>query len=147
MPEQSTSFNTWAIVEVLGHKKVAGFVTEQTFGSAALIRVDVPETQQPERRGYVGNRWGAIAPRTTGAYSKLIGVGSIYCITPCTEEVARKAAVVIEGEHDPIPVAIPEERRLAAPTADADDAEDLDEFEVSSVGPDDDDDDAGWTDE
>lgn len=143
MPEQSQSFNTWAIVEVMGHKRFAGYVTEQTFGVATLIRVDVPATEQPEREGYVGNRWGKIAPRKTAAYSKLIGVGSIYCITPCTEEVARKVATVIEADNDPIPVAIPAERRLTAPEnpTTATDVEDLDDFEVASVGRDDDDDD------
>lgn len=101
MPEQSQSFNTWAIVEVMGHKKFAGFVTEQTFGAATMIRVDVPATEQPDGR-------------TTAEYSKLIGVGSIYMLTPCTEEVARKAAVVIERWNDPIPVSIPAERQLSA---------------------------------
>lgn len=114
MPEQSQSLNTWAIVEVMGHKRFAGFVTEQTFGVATLIRVDVPETEQAARNGYVNGRWGMCEPRTTGAYSKLIGVGSIYCITPCTEEVARKVAMVIEADNDPIPVAIPEARQLTA---------------------------------
>jgi len=126
MPEQSQSFNTWAIVEVMGHKRFAGYVTEQTFGVATLIRVDVPETQQPERRSWQGVR----AARTTAAYSKLIGVGSIYCITPCTEEVARRVAAVIEADNDPIPVAIPEDRRLPAPTgvgAAAEDDADWDE--------------------
>lgn len=97
------SFDCWAIVEVMGHKKFAGFVTEQTFGVATLIRVDVPATEQRDER-------------KTAEYSKLIGVGSIYCITPCTEEVARKCATALEAYNDPIPVAIPAERRLQAPT-------------------------------
>jgi hypothetical protein len=119
MPEQSTVFNTWAIVEVMGHKRFAGFVTEQSFGIAALIRVDVPETEQPAREGWVNGRWGNHPARTTARYSKLIGVGSIYCITPCTEEVARKVATVIEADNDPIPVALPVERQIPASTGDA----------------------------
>lgn len=114
MPETPKVLETWAIVEVMGHKKFAGFVTEQTFGSAALIRVDVPETEQDVRTADVP------ATRTTQAYSKLIGVGSIYCITPCTEEVARACATQLERWNDPIPVEMPVERRLAAGvTADA----------------------------
>lgn len=117
MPEQPQPLDCWAIVEVMGHKRFAGHVSEQLFGSAALIRVDVPATAQPasyRREAY-----------NTAEYSKLIGVASIYCITPCTEEVARRAAVVIECSNDPIPVAIPPERQLAAITTDA---EQLDEF-------------------
>lgn len=117
MPEQSQSFNTWAIVEIMGHKRFAGFVTEQSFGIAALIRIDVPETEQPEREVWVGGRWGKAPARKTSAYSKLIGVGSIYCITPCTEDVARKVATVIEADNDPIPVALPVERQIAASVA------------------------------
>lgn len=140
MPEQSQSFNTWAIVEVMGHKRFAGYVTEQVFGSAALIRVDVPATEQPPRRGYLPNGdYGTLPARTTAEYSKLIGVSSIYCITPCTEEVARKVARVIEAENDPIPVHIPVERQLPAPRASDDD---IDEEDVVPVGGSDDDDDA-----
>lgn len=125
MPEQNTSFNTWAIVEVMGHKKFAGHVTEQTLGAATLIRVDVPETEQPSRDGWIGENWGTIPARKTAAYSKLIGVGSIYMVTPCTEEVARKVARVIEANNDPIPVAIPAERQLAAvSSAEPEDVED-----------------------
>lgn len=127
MPEQATTFNTWAIVEVMGHKRFAGFVTEQSFGVATLIRVDVPATDQPERRGYLPDgRYGDIAPRTTAAYSKLIGVASIYMVTPCTEDVARKVATVIEADNDPIPVAIPVERQIPASVGGS-----LDEFDAS----------------
>ena len=122
MPEQQ-SLDMWAIVEVMGHKRYAGHVTEQAIGSAALIRVDVPATEQPER-----NTWSQLIPaRTTAAYSKLIGPASIYQITPCTEEVARKAAVVIESDNDPIPVAIPETHRIAPPLASLDDDAELDD--------------------
>lgn len=118
MPEQHQSFNTWAIVEILGHKRFAGYLTEQTFGVATLIRVDVPETEQPERNGWKGK----IPAHKTPSYSKLIGVSSIYCITPCTEEVARKAAAVIEADNQPLPVSLPQ---LPAPAAGADEAEDF----------------------
>lgn len=109
MPEQTQSLETWAIVEVMGHKKFAGYVTEQAFGAAALIRVDVPATEQP----------GGV---TTKPYSKLIGVGSIYCITPTTEAIARRVAQQLERWNEPIPVTLPEARQIAA-TSDAEDAE------------------------
>ena len=38
---------TWAIVEVMGHNRFAGFVQQVPMGGAAMIRVDVPEI--PER--------------------------------------------------------------------------------------------------
>lgn len=33
----------WGVVEIMGHQRYAGYVSEQTLGGAALIRVDVPE--------------------------------------------------------------------------------------------------------
>ena len=116
MPENTQPLETWAIVEVMGHKKFAGFVSEQTIGGAALIRVDVPETTQPNEI-------------LTKAYSKLIGVGSIYCITPCTEEVARACAQALERWNDPIPVDLPKPRLIPASVGVASDAEVIDDDE------------------
>jgi hypothetical protein len=115
--ERVTTLECWAIVEILGHKKFAGYVTEQSIGGAGLIRVDVPETEQLER--------------STKPYSKLIGVGSIYCITPCTEEIARACATQLERWSNPIPVDLPTQRQLHAGVA----------SDAEIVGGDDDDDD------
>lgn len=65
---------TWAIVEIMGHQRFAGYVSERAIGGASLLQVDVPECDG------------------RAAFTKLIGVGSIYAITPCTEETARAAA-------------------------------------------------------
>lgn len=70
---EEPKFESWAIVEVMGHKRFAGHVTEQAFGSASMLRIDVPEIDG------------------VPAFSKLIGIGSIYAITPCTEQTAREA--------------------------------------------------------
>lgn len=71
-------FETWAIVEVMGHKRFAGRVTEQEVGGASFVRVDVPKVGERE------------------AFTKLFGASSIYCITPCDEETAHRCA---EGFH------------------------------------------------
>lgn len=110
--EQGEKFDSWGVIEVMGHKKFAGRITEQTIAGAALIRVDVPELSMPDGS-------------TRNAFSKLIGVGSIYCITPTTEEVARKAAVVCaQYETNPLPVYIPETRQLATASVVDDDDDD-----------------------
>lgn len=67
-------FETWGIVEVMGHLKLAGHLTEQQVAGSALLRVDVPESEGRP------------------AFSRLFGAGSIYSITPTTEEVARGVA-------------------------------------------------------
>lgn len=69
-----TKFTEWAIVEVMGHQTYAGFVQEQTIGGASFIRVDVPAVGEHQ------------------AFTKLLGSGSIYAITPVSEEVAKMRA-------------------------------------------------------
>ncbi len=41
MTEQK--FEAWAIVELFGHQKIAGRLTEQTIGGCHFLRVDVPD--------------------------------------------------------------------------------------------------------
>ena len=62
---------TWAVVELMGHVKTAGQVTEETHFGTVLGRLDVPE---------IGDK-----PANTFFF----GGASIFRITPCTEEVAR----------------------------------------------------------
>jgi len=67
-------FEQWAIVEIMGHQRLAGKVSEQAIGGASFIRVDVPEVAgcQP--------------------FTKLLGSSAIYAITITDEETARAAA-------------------------------------------------------
>lgn len=125
--EQAEKFDTWGIVEVMGHKRFAGRITEQQLAGAALVRVDVPAVSTSNGGEY-------------NAFTKLIGVGSIYCITPTTEELAVKAARALAHEGAAMPVYIPEERQIPArvPSSEDDDwpqgHDDDDELdEVASV--------------
>lgn len=78
MQTDDKTFETWAIVEVMGHRQFAGFVSEQPIGGASFVRVDVPAVDAD----------GEQLP----AFTKLLGAGSIYAISPCTEETARAFA-------------------------------------------------------
>ena len=82
------SFESWAIVEVMGHKRMAGFVSEQTVAGTAFVRVDVPEFFGTGDRGEAGQHYPA--------FTKLLGPSSIYAITPCTEETARAFATKLQ---------------------------------------------------
>lgn len=92
MSEQQSKFEGWAIVEVMGHNTFQGFVTTESFGGTVLFRVDVPEI--PEQITEAGKR------EAVPAFTKLIGAGSIYCITPCTEETAKAAR--LSGVYRPL---------------------------------------------
>jgi len=69
-----TSFDNYCIVELFGHQKIAGRVTEQVIGGQSFVRVDVPQINgQP-------------------AFTRMFGSGAIYSITPVSEEIATQAA-------------------------------------------------------
>ena len=76
MDEQQS---TWAIVELFGHKTLAGRVTKDT-SLFPLLRIDVPATEA--------------APEFTAEY----GPGAIYGITYVSEEVARLTAAAVKAQ-------------------------------------------------
>lgn len=74
------SFNQWALVELFGHTRIAGRVTEQSIAGGALLRVDVPETS------------------STPAFTRFFGISAIYSINPVTEEVAKSLVEQMKAE-------------------------------------------------
>lgn len=91
-------FEQWCVVEIMGHKRFAGLVTEQSVGGTSFVRIDIPE---------VTTTGGQKLP----AFTKLFGAASIYCLSPCTEETARAFAASIRAEG----FALYEAPRLPAP--------------------------------
>ena len=99
MDTQQAKFDGWAIVEVMGHQTFVGYVTTEAYGQAVLFRIDVPQLDERERvtkaPAYVGDRYvSAGATVKEGAvqgFTKLVGSGSIYCITPCSKDAALAA--------------------------------------------------------
>ena len=69
--EQKRGFDEWALVELFGHQKIVGRVTEATLAGGAFLRVDVP------------------AFNGAKAFTRFYGPGAIYSINPVTEEIAR----------------------------------------------------------
>jgi len=74
------SFDQFCIVELFGHQRIAGRVTEQTIGGCNFVRVDVPS---------IGEKPG---------FTRLFGQGAIYAINPVTEEIANAAAKSFRAE-------------------------------------------------
>ncbi len=67
-------FEGWAILELMGHKRLAGYVTEVEFAGSAMIRIDIP-----------GDEEGDTA-------SQLYNSSAMYCLTPTDETTARRVA-------------------------------------------------------
>ena len=81
MPEQEKEgFESWAIVELFGHNRIAGKVSEASIGGCSFIRVDVPND---EGEGF--------------RFTRYFGNGAIYALNPVEEKVARVAAMNISA--------------------------------------------------
>lgn len=100
MEQEQTKFEGFAVVELFGHQHEIGFVSTQYFGGSAMFRVDVPELEGDREYALESPEWvdGRMAPVGTTvkrkgvpARTRLLGVGAIYALNPCTEEAARKA--------------------------------------------------------
>jgi len=119
--EQTSEFKGWAVVEIMGHNKLAGHVTTQAFGSNVMFRVHAPAADAVEQ---ILDRDRYINYQTVPAGSKVrvsrpefeqwVGVGSVYRMTPCSEEqalallpqkievveLAERKALAAADEHD-----------------------------------------------
>jgi hypothetical protein len=121
MTDQQSSFEGWAILEIFGHQRYAGFVKTEVFGTASMFRLDVPaleeRTRVTKRAGSVDGQWApagtTVKESATPGYSKLFGVGAIYCLTPCTQEAALAAVEEIQPRALML-VSLPEGKTLAA---------------------------------
>ncbi len=109
---EQAAFSHWAVVELFGHARIAGLVTEQQIGGASFIRVDVPELQVRARDSRLP---GPITVETRPAYTRFFGAAAIYAITPVAEEIARIAAEDIGG--NPVQVWLPMLHRAIAAKA------------------------------
>ena len=69
--ETDEQYEGWAIVEIMGRRRIIGYLTRQVMFGRDFMRVDLPAE-----------------PPATQFY----GADAVYCITPTTEDMARRAA-------------------------------------------------------
>ena len=74
-------FDEWAVIELFGHRKVAGKVTEFVIAGKGFLRVDIPEDERED-----GNKGQTI----------FYGPDAVYSIIPVGEDEARAASRVFE---------------------------------------------------
>lgn len=100
MSDEGTTFAGWVIIELMGHRRLAGWLSEQEIAGEGFLRLDVPDGD---------------GTKATQFYRP----AAVYCITPTTEETARRTAKL----------AVPEPvRRWELPAPDDDDDDDEDPF-------------------
>lgn len=72
-------FECFGLLELFGHQRLAGKLSEQTIGGCHFIRIDVPA---------VGD---------VPAYTRFFTQGAIYGVTVTTEDVARRLASTLQA--------------------------------------------------
>jgi len=72
--DEAQAVDQWAIVDLFGHTRIAGRISEETIGGCSFVRVDVPVIEEQQ------------------AVTKLYGQGAIYGITFVDEATAMMIA-------------------------------------------------------
>lgn len=103
----SERFEHWGIVELMGHQRASGRLTEEVIGGANLLRVDVPTDAHNFRTVYYG-------------------ASAIYALHITDEEAAR-AMAARSGARPPFAYEI-EGSRLPAITGNNRDRDEDEEF-------------------
>jgi hypothetical protein len=74
----------WALVELFGHQRVVGMVTVDPIECPGLIRVDIPDLKKNDKVERAG-------------FTRYIGRGAVYGITPIGEEMVRRLLPEVDG--------------------------------------------------
>lgn len=91
----SEKFEAWGIVELMGHQRASGRLSEQTVGGANLLRVDIPDGETFRTVFY--------------------GSSAIYAVHITDEAIARASATA-SGARPTYAYEVSEQlRKLAAP--------------------------------
>lgn len=99
--EPNAPFACWAVLELLGHRRLAGWITEQKVSGADYLRIDIPK--KPSVPASVPSEGAGTNAEPDKSESKkeaenavlstqFYGSGAVYGITPVTEEMARNIA-------------------------------------------------------
>lgn len=70
----------WAILELMGHRRLGGFVSEEEIAGKGFLRIGIP--------GDDGEEYAV----------QFYSPAAVYCVTPCTEEAARAVAAMSRPE-------------------------------------------------
>jgi hypothetical protein len=71
----------WCVLELMGHRRLGGRVTEDLIAGAKVLRIDIPDGD--------------------GMTTQFYGGGALYAMTPTSEEAARAVAAAV-GRPEPV---------------------------------------------
>jgi len=77
---EQEKFEQWCVIELFGHNRIAGLVSDAQIGGATFIRVDVPQVKDDVK-----------------GFTRFFGPAAIYGINPVSEQIAREMAKRIDS--------------------------------------------------
>jgi hypothetical protein len=99
MSAEQKSFEGWAVVELFGHAREAGYITTEYFGTGALFRVEVPPL--PEREvtllrpewieGELVGAGSKISRSAVEGRTRFVGPSAVYAMNPCSKDACFQA--------------------------------------------------------
>ena len=92
-------YEGWAIVELMGHRRLAGYVTEREIAGQPFLRLDIAGPPHPEDDEDDGPAV-ALKGGFEGGVTQFYSPQAVYCITPTTQDIA----VAIGRRSRPAPV-------------------------------------------
>jgi hypothetical protein len=90
--QQGSPVDGWGQIELMGHQRIAGRITEVSVAGKGMLRVDVPDA--------TGN--------TT--HTRFYSPDAVYCITPTDRQIAIGLALAMDAR----PITVYNLRRLQA---------------------------------
>lgn len=73
---EEQAYSGWSVLELMGHRRLVGFVTETKLAGAPVLRIDVPP--RPDA-----------SLDEEGLGTQFYSPTALYCLTPATEEAVR----------------------------------------------------------
>ena len=90
-------FEGWAILELMGHRRLAGYVREVELAGSGMLRLDVPDEEDGDKTCEecgANSADGCICEPALGPVqaTQFYSPSAVYCLTPTTEQLARDVA-------------------------------------------------------
>jgi len=82
--DEQPEIKSWALLELFGHQRIVGFLSQQAFGTGVLFKVDVPDLLKDGKKVRDG-------------FTRYFGISAIYSITPVDEQTVRSMLPSIDG--------------------------------------------------
>lgn len=89
-----SKFDEYCILELMGHRRMAGKVSEATLAGGVFLRIDVPDLVITKRRG------GESIDLPRKGFTQYYRPEAVYALTPTSEAMAR--AVAEQSEPEPV---------------------------------------------